>query len=239
MAKKRAKKKKSSKHFYGDAGCLIHTDRDSPHCDDDGGCAYQKVGGKVTKSGGGSVKAQAAHHVLPVSTLVSYKSESTYSSVVDKIDDAYKGTDYCANNPDNVMWLPKKNAYTWHEDTWGLDLPCHDWDHPAYIEEVKVQLRELWDTFKNPPPEEDCPGPTKVFKQFVKLQGRFRSQLHLRATRAFGGTNSAIKAVRNDKGTDAAGSPWWKNFSMANDDDAVSRAAIFSGGAVPASLRRK
>jgi len=255
MAKKK-RQKKTRKHFTGTNECLVHTSRDPPACDRGKDvCCYQKekslVPGppgkpgtvQVTKPRLGGIGVQASHHVIPVSALVSYKSENAYRGYVRAINDVYWDTDYCANNPKNVKWLPKKRTYRKLSEVlkdestkgaWDLDLPCHDWDHPKYTEEAKAEMRQrIWNKFVIPPPE-GCPDPKVVEAQFGEVETYLRDELKRRGTRRGGGTRAAREHFLGKKPEPE----WWMDFSMADDTQARNAPAFNFGRSVLSSLAR-
>jgi hypothetical protein len=200
----------AKKHFKGTGKCLIHTNR-GPACGKS--CAY-----KTAATNKFSHQPQAAHHIIPVATLIDYQVEEDYEDVVSEITDVYKATDYCANQSVNLINLPRKTTYssrrkvkgTWPA-VWALDLPCHNWDHYEYNEEVRRQLRKkIWGKFVKKKPPVPCPDEKAVAISFSQIEKAFRKQLETTCPkRPFGGTLQAIEAGEAKKAN------WWHAFSMA------------------------
>ena len=224
----------ANKHFPGTGDCLIHTDRDSPQCTNFSPCAHHDVAGKL------AFEPQNPHHIMPVATIIAYQSEEKYKDVVTKISAAYRGTKYCTNQANNIIWLPKKDTYSNHKKTsvwptvWELNLPCHNWDHyPRYNEEVKVKLRaDIWDSFVPQEPPEPCPGPKKIQIALKDVEDYFREELKKRGKRMYKGTLGAIQ------GAEVGKPKWWFDFSMAK---MVRDEPIFSFGKksrIPVALLR-
>jgi hypothetical protein len=231
------------KHFRGTGKTLIHTTRNPPACRKKKDCKYTAKGMKLA---GVTSKAQAAHHIIPVSVLIAYQADPAYNTAVrTKISGVYRGTDYCANHEGNVIWLPKKKAYinlarrietTSPPASWGYKLPCHDWDHPEYTSEAKERLRaKVWDKFVSPTTPEDCPDPEKVSTQLTKVENKLRKELERRGKRVTGGVTAIMKHVVGR----TADPEWCMNYSMADDDCVHERPAFGFATAIVRGLKRK
>jgi hypothetical protein len=232
----------AKKHFTGRGNCKIHTTRSTPSCKEFGCKSYDKVG---TTTG---YKPEAAHHIIPISALIAYQVEDPYKSVLTEIKEVYRNTRYCANQENNITWLPKKKTYLKgkprndvYPAVWGLNRPCHDWGHPSYTEEVKGMLRkQIWDKFANPKTKENCPGPDDVATAFKNVENDCRKLLEpgsdeCRATRRGDGTLDSMTERNGELIPE-----WWFNFSMARDAK-VSAEPAFSFGKsakIPRALLR-
>jgi hypothetical protein len=200
----------AKKHFTGKGKSKIHTSR-GPACPK--GCAYKKAGANKF-----SHQPQAAHHIIPVATFIDYQVEEKYDGVKAEITEVYKATDYCANHDKNVINLPRKTTYTTKKKkagvwpaVWSLNLPCHNWDHYQYNEEVRRLLRiKIWNKFLKKNPPVPCPDEEAVATSFTEIEEHFTNQLKVDCpTRGYGSTLSAIEAGEAKKAN------WWHAFSMA------------------------
>jgi hypothetical protein len=225
----------AKKHFSGKGKNKIHTSR-SPACGKR--CAYKKAAPNKFAH-----QPQAAHHIIPVATFVDYQVEEDYEDVVSEITSVYRATDYCANRPKNLINLPRKTTYSKKRKTkaggwpavWRLNLPCHNWDHYQYNEEVRQSLREkIWSKFLKKKPPVPCPDEEAVATSFDAIEDAFHTQLTVTCpSRNYGNTLLAIEAGEAKKPN------WWHAFSMAMKvrDEPVFVFATESAVPIPALLR--
>ena len=201
------------KHFSGLGINKIHTNR-GPQCKKGSACAYKKAHPKL------AYEPWAAHHIIPVATFIDYQVEKEFKAVVSKITGVYRDTDYCANRKKNLINLPRKTTYSkrakkktetnW-PPVWSLNLPCHNWDHYTYNEEVREQLRDkIWRKFQPSDPPVPHPDDEAVVTSFDQIENDFHTQLTVTCpSRPYGSTLQAIDAGENKKPN------WWHAFSMA------------------------
>ncbi|QQR45133.1 hypothetical protein JKA73_03045 [Myxococcus xanthus] len=165
-----------------------------------------------------------AHHVLCFQSVNAYGDLSSYGSVLGEIDDCYKLTDWCLNQPPNMFALPRKGVYRDVAAARGLNRPCHDVDHNlakgGYRDEVtKAFISDIWDPIKdavdNATSGQQHFTPADVLSAFQDLEKAFLAKLVARGTRS-GGT---LAGWANRGSTTNF---WWLPFSMA--DDAVAMA---------------
>ena len=150
--------------------------------------------------------------------LIRYQTDETYEDVVSEITAVYRDTDYCANQPENIINMPRKTTYSkkrkkkgvW-PPVWSLNLPCHNWDHPQYNEEVRQKLEaKIWSKFIKKKPPVPCPDKKATKIAFGQIETAMRKQLEKTCpTRGYGSTLNAIQAGEAKK------PHWWHSFSMA------------------------
>jgi hypothetical protein len=232
-----ADKKGWKRHFTGKGEQNIHTAR-TPRCKRGAACEYQNLARKGPVA---RYKKPQDHHVVPVSAMIRYQDpKEDYEGYTEIIDDAYRDQDYCANNKQNLWWLPTKATYlnqSRRSMVWDLNLPCHTIGHAAYFKEVLVELRsKIWDPLKKRTDQgKKCPDPLDVVTiVFTNLEKDFRKYLTERGMRpgGMGGTRWAI---------DHQGqvSDWWHAFSMASSPDETEAVSTFITEEIPAALRRR
>lgn len=237
--------KKKKKHFLGVGDEKIHTAREGT-CSK-GSCNYRDNAGAQPAE-----QPQQAHHIIPVSATIAYKAmkDDFKSPDVVFIDAVYKNTDWCVNQSPNMKWLPIKGAYTKRKNNivgskvaprgdapvWGLNAPCHDWDHncgDGYTDEARDVLKsKIWDSLKKARLLKLCPEDQDITASFDKAENSLKRRLSGRGRRE-GGTKSAIR--KEGKGT------WWLPFSMAKSGVARQRVVrSFGRGAErPKGTKRK
>ena len=228
MAKK--SKRVNKKHFPGDDPVDIHTGR-TPKCYRGGACEYKNAGRSTTLPGGSQKIAQLSlgkaqdHHVIPVSVLIAYRGDRSvrpsYEGYIRYIDAMYRGQDYCANNADNLIWLPTKATYAQHSTgpssaVFDLNLPCHTWGHPSYTKDVLVDAKSnIWNPIKESYADgKPCPDVNVVSIQFTRLQSKYGSFLRQKGSTRQGVENAGKTA------------DWFHPFCMAKSDDASAEPAF-------------
>jgi hypothetical protein len=171
--------------------------------------------------------------------LIHYQIEDEYKPCRQEFDKIYRAQDYCANNKDNLMWLPTKPTYLKHKKAspvWDLDLPCHTINHPPYNEEVLVELRgRVWDLIKEAVDDKKCLDPPDVVvQQLLGLESHFQGLVTQRGKRPppSGGTRFAVDNIKKHP-------QWWHAFSMADAPDATPAVKFFYETEVPRAMRRK
>jgi hypothetical protein len=243
-------KRVNKRHFPANEEVDIHTGR-TPKCYRKKACEFHNVDRSAALPSGQKIallnlgKAQD-HHIVPVSVLIAYRGDRAtrpvYEGYIRYIDAMYRGQDYCANNANNLLWLPTKATYAQNSTSpsspvFDLNLPCHTWGHPAYTKEVLEQAKLLiWNPIKDHYSKgKKCPEADVVSIEFTNLQTEFREKLDLRARRpdGEGGTRHAIQNAGQTEN-------WWYPFCMAKDEEASAEPAFaFAMSAnVPKALLR-
>lgn len=237
-------KRVNKEHFPGDDPVDIHTGR-TPKCYRGGACEYQSKDRSPLLPGASEKIAELKlgkaqdHHVVPVSVLIAYRGDRSvrpqFEGFIRYIDAMYRGQNYCANNENNLIWLPTKATYAQNSSSpssrvFELDLPCHTWGHPSYTKDVlEDAIKGIWKPIKDHYSEgKKCPKKNVVSIQFTKLQTKYS-----RLLRTKGSTSQAIKGAGK---TD----DWFHPFCMAKSDDASAEPAFnFAKSAhVPKALLR-
>jgi hypothetical protein len=207
-------------HFDGsEADCKIHTAKVGT-CGKGSRCGYRD--NTVPLPSG--LEPWEAHHILCYQSVNAYGEKKDYESVLDEINKCYKLTDWCLNQPPNMVALPRKPVYRLFSAARSLNLPCHDVHHNldpgGYRYEVtEAFINEIWDPIKdaveNAASNDTHFTPADLLSQFQALEKSFLAKLHARGLRS-GGTLNAW----TNQGSITNG--WWIAFSMA--DDAVAMA---------------
>lgn len=239
MAKKKKKKKT---HFTGTDGVSIHTSREGK-CGKGSTCVYATNAGSAPGKQC-AYQPRQAHHVVCVASTVEY--QRLYKGEVKKeIDLVYRDTEWCVNQPPNMVWLPLKGTYTkiannmkakkrvarGEAAVWDMDLPCHDWDHnckDGYTAEVEKEMKDkFWDAIEDTLAEGYCFPHEEAELQLAELEKKFRKELETRGQRN-GGTKAAVELTKQppDKRD-----KWWLPFSMASDLIAPTRYVAVFGDA--------
>ena len=210
-------------HFNGStSGVKIHTTRGGS-CGKGTGCDYRAN----TTALPNGWEPWEAHHVLCFESVNSYGGLPDYSTVMTEIDDTYKLTDWCLNQPPNMIALPLKNTYRTIVASRGLNLPCHNVDHnckEGYRAEVtKAFIADIWDPIKdaveNAANNNSHFTPQDVLSEITTLEGDFLAKIKARGIRS-GGTQVAW----GNQGNQAT--LWWMAFSMAEDAIAMLRPRL-------------
>lgn len=242
---KSPKKKEREQHFRNVPEVAIHltTSGDCPQAKPSQrsrGCDHRAAAGPSCPPAATGLEPWEAHHVVCLSSTVWYL-EFYPDDVIEDIRNIYRGTNWCVNNQANMKWLPLKATYTNAEANkravWGLDLPCHNWDHNCiggWTDEVTLALkRRIWDMVRNKKPDGTCFTQADAEAEFPAIVTDLQARLAGRGTRK-GGTAAAHEASEKE---DPGQRPdrWWLPFSMATDLVAVERqVAAFGKGARPA-----
>jgi hypothetical protein len=232
------KKKKKKKHFSGKGPREVHTARTGSCRNPDpstGTCNYQKNAASAEKGKAGNPTARfepwAAHHILPVSSLVAYQVLPEFKGDIQKLNDAYRATPYCAHRQTNMLWMPLKRTYrlkknhTPRPDVWDLDRPCHDWDHlckRGYLQEVVNELCDVWRSILDEHGDDKECTAEAIFLAYEQLEQFFLAALEERGRRPTGrgkGTEASLRAqaALQAQGKGPAEGHWWLPFSMADD----------------------
>lgn len=211
-------------HFNGsEANTKIHTTKVGT-CGKGSTCAYRTN----TVSLPSGWEPWEAHHILCYQSVNAYGEMQRYKDVLDEINDSYKLTDWCLNQPPNMLALPRKDIYRNIPAARGLNLPCHDVDHNlemgGYRDEVtKAFIKYIWNPIKaavdNAASSNTHFTPADVLSEFQSLEKSFRSKLHARGLRS-GGT---LTAWANQGSTT---NYWWLAFSMADDAAAMANPRL-------------
>jgi hypothetical protein len=200
-------------HFSGnEKGCNIHTIKAGGRCSNAGAghCTYAENAPKLAKN------PQNAHHILPIESVNAYPDLAAFSSYIDKINECYKLTKWCINQPPNIIALPRKRTYRTFPAFASVNLPCHNLGHigtNGYNDEVMKEIEnKIWAKIKKEvdKAKQDKAHftPVEVAAQFKSLEAHFRSELHGRGLRR-GGTSAQIN------NQNSATNLWWIPFSMA------------------------
>ncbi len=153
------------------------------------------------------------HHIVCISSMANGTIEGyvTDKPQYDFIQNCLAETPWDINSAPNLVGLPKKGAYVdpvapknW--DTW----PCHQVDHPSYLEKVSDRLNEnVWTTCQDV--AQDC-----------KLKGQaIASQLKTESSYWLGKLSGRPTKQAWDTRFNADGTPnplWFWPFSMDSDD---------------------
>jgi hypothetical protein len=210
-------------HFDGTApGCNIHTTRSTGPCSNagQGHCKYRENCNALAND------PWNAHHIVTVYAVNAYPDLPAYSSCVSEIDDCYRLTSWCINQPPNMIGLPLKSTHAAYSAIRALNLPAHNLDHnctDGYTDEVCDAIGNLiWDEIKKAVDDAKNNNthftPAQVKSQFEQLVTDFRAEISRR-----GGTRSGGTAVAwGNQGSTT--NFWWMPFSMAKDSVAKARA---------------
>lgn len=210
-------------HFDGSVpGSKIHTMK-AGSCGKGTGCVYRN--NTVALPSGWA--PWEAHHILCFESVNAYGGLPQFAKVLAEIDDTYKLTDWCLNQPPNLVALPMKDTYRHTAAARGLDLPCHNMDHNCkggYREEVtRAFITNIWEPIKdavaNAASNNTHFTPADVLSEFQDLEKAFLTKLQARGQRS-GGTLAAW----SQKGSRT--NFWWLAFSMAKDSIAMARVRL-------------
>jgi hypothetical protein len=220
-------------HFNGNTpNCKIHTTRGGT-CSKKP-CGYQENAKKAPSAKAHNHSPWEAHHLLPFESINAYGSIDDYKSCSLEIDATYRRTEWCLNQPANLIPLPLRATYKHDAASRSLDLPCHNMHHNCklgYRYEVTEMLKSMvWNRIKdavdNSPPGSAHYSEQSVLAAFQTLEYHFRSELvYKRGKRGpVGSTAVGILAGYNAQGSMTNG--WWLPFSMARTFIAMSRPRL-------------
>ncbi len=173
-----------------------------------------------------------AHHIACVASVTGIITTNT------DILDVVHNTGWCVNKKDNVIALPKwPLTIEWYcklsvisplhpeilEEKYGKysmttaaeppfsDLPQHDYDHGAYIEEVDLALEDIVDEVMGVEGHKE--QSETLASALNGVVADFQTELNERGQRV-GGTHAAWNLGMNFRDSD-----WYMPFSMAEDGD--------------------
>lgn len=181
-------------------------------------------------------RAPEAHHIACVAAVTKIITKNT------DIQSVVENTPWCVNKPGNLIALPMwAHTVEWYcklsiitptrpeilEEIDGkysmtprvappfANLPQHDYDHSAYIEEVDSALESLVETVKG---VEGHKNQEKALEsELNRLVSDFKTALQDRGQRV-GGTHAAWNLGMNFRDSE-----WYMPFSMANDGEVEAR----------------